>query len=83
MERIGFARPIIDFSDDRNIKVWRNKRGTKNRILLLHEEEKYLVVLEDRQDYILPWTAYFIEYDNHLCKLLAEYQEFIKKQGTP
>lgn len=54
MERIGYPKPIIDFSDSEKIKVWRNKRGVSERILLFHEEEKYLVVLEDRKDYILP-----------------------------
>jgi len=80
MERIGYPKPIIDFSDSEKIKVWRNKRGTSERILLLHEEEKYLVVLEDRKDYILPWTAYTVEDKSRLRKLLAEYQVYTKKQ---
>ena len=82
MERIGFPKPIIDFSDNENLKVWRNKRGTSERILILHETEKYLVVLEDRKDYILPWTAYLVEDSSRLCKLLAEYQNYIKKQES-
>jgi len=82
MERIGYPKPIIDFSDNKKIKVWRNKRGTSERILLLHEEEKYLVILDDRKDYILPWTAYTIENNSRLRKLLAEYQEYIKKQES-
>ena len=82
MERIGFPKPIIDFSDSEKIKVWCNKRGTSERILLLHEEEKYLVVLENRKDYILPWTAYTVENSNRLRRLLAEYQNYIKKQES-
>ena len=82
MERIGYPKPIIDFSDDEKLKVWRNKRGTNERILLLHEDEKYLIVLEDRKDYILPWTAYMIEYNSQLRKLLIEYQNYIKKQES-
>jgi len=82
MERIGFPKPIIDFSDNEKIKVWRNRRGTSERILLFHEEEKYLVILEDRKDYILPWTAYTVEENSRLRKLLAEYQDYIKKQGS-
>ena len=82
MERIGYPKPIIDFSDSEKIKVWRNKRGTSERILLLHEEEKYLVILEDRKDYILPWTAYTVEDNSRLRKLLAEYQCYIKKQES-
>jgi len=82
MERIGFPKPMIDFSDDSNLKVWRNKRGTNERILILHETERYLVVLEDRKDYILPWTAYLIEDDSRLKRLLAEYLCYINKQGS-
>ena len=82
MERIGFPKPMIDFSDNENLKVWRNKRGTSKRILILHETERYLVVLEDRKNYILPWTAYLIEDDNRLRRLLAEYRYYIKKQES-
>jgi len=82
MERIGYPKPMIDFSDDINLKVWRNKRGTSERILILHETERYLVVLEDRKNYILPWTAYFIEDDSRLRRLLAEYDHYVKKQGS-
>ncbi len=74
MERIGFPRPMINNSDHPVLKVWRNKRGTKDRILILHEIEKYIVILEDRKDYILPWTAYYIEHENRIRKLIKEYE---------
>jgi hypothetical protein len=83
MERIGYPKPIIESSYHEKIRVWRNKRGTSERILLLHEEEKYLVILEDRQDYILPWTAYYVEDNSRLRKLLSEYQSYNKKQESP
>ena len=82
MERIGFPKPMIDFSDDDDLKVWRNIRGTSERILILHPAERYLVVLEDRKDYILPWTAYLIEDDSRLRRLLREYQCYINEQGS-
>ena len=81
MERIGFPKPMIDFSSDENLKVWRNKRRTSERILILHEAERYLVVLEDRKSYILPWTAYLIKEDSRLRRLLMEYQQYIKSKG--
>jgi hypothetical protein len=80
MERIGFPKPMIDFSDAKDLKVWRSKRGTSDRVLILHETERYLVVLDDRKNYILPWTAYMIVHDNQLRRLLSEYQHYIKKQ---
>jgi len=50
MERIGYPKPIINNSGHSDLKVWRNKRGNKERILILHEEEKYIVILEDRKN---------------------------------
>lgn len=76
LERIAFPRPMIDNSTHPYLKVWRNTRGTSNRILIYHENEKYLVVLEDRGDYILPWTAYVVEHSFRQKKLLAEYEVY-------
>ena len=69
LERISFPRPMIDNSTHPFLKVWRNKRGTNERILIFHEDESYLIVLEDRGDFILPWTAYLVEYKNRRIKL--------------
>ncbi|MBN7816855.1 hypothetical protein [Algoriphagus pacificus] len=78
LERMPFPRPLIDNSTHPYLKVWRNKRGNKERILIYHEAEAYLVVLEDRGDYILPWTAYLVEYSNRQKKLIDEYEAYIK-----
>lgn len=78
MERIGFPRPIIDQSTHSSLRVWKVKRGTKDRILILHEQEKYLVVLDDRKDYILPWTAYYIENESRVKRYIKEYEEYKK-----
>jgi len=86
MERIAWPRPIIDKSVHSYLKVWRNVRrgkgGTKNRILILHEAEKYLVILDERKDYILPWTAYLIKGSGQLQKHLNEYKNY-QKQKPP
>lgn len=80
MERISWPRPMIDDSTHAHLKVWRNVRrgngGRKNRILILHEEEKYLVVLDDRGDYILPWTAYYLTNNHKMQKHLREYEAY-------
>ncbi len=80
MERIGYPRPIIDKHENEKIRVWKNKRGRKNRILLLHEEENYLVVLEDRGKFIIFWTAYYIEHHNKIRRLIKEYEEYINAE---
>lgn len=78
MERIAWPRPIIINSPDADLKVWENKRGNKTRILILHEKESYLVILEKRKKYILPWTAYLVDYPNQKERLLKEYEEYLK-----
>jgi hypothetical protein len=86
MERIAWPRPMIDNSEHNYLKVWRNVRrgqgGTKNRILILHELECYLVVLEDRGDYILPWTAYYLRNSKELGKKIKEYNDYLKAENA-
>lgn len=77
MESIGFPRPMIDNSHLKELRVWRNIRGRAKRILIYCEKERYLVVLDDRGDFILPWTTYHIEYNNQNRKLIREYEEYI------
>ena len=77
-ERIRWPKPVIDRSDDSEIKVWRNKRGREERICLWLERENYLVILADRGDYILPWTAYLSEQPHRQNKLRKEYEEYWK-----
>ncbi len=81
MERISYPKFLIENSTSEVLKVWKNKRHGKNRILIYHEEEEYLVVLDDRKDYILPWTAFLITYPNQRRKYLKEYEAYIKSQN--
>lgn len=79
MERMPFPAPMINHSTHPYLKVWRNTRNrNKQRILIFHEAESYLVVLDDRGDYILPWTAYFVEHGYRKRRLLQEYEEYIR-----
>lgn len=82
MERMPFPRPMIDCSNCESLRVWRVKRGSKERILIFHEEESYLVVLEDRGSYILPWTAYLVEYPNKRRRLIKEYEAYISAEAA-
>lgn len=85
MERIAWPSPMINESEHPYLKVWRNirrgKGGTKNRILILHEEEQFLVVLDDRDNFILPWTAYYLEHAWQVKKKIKEYESFKKAEA--
>ena len=80
MERMPYPRPIIDNSGHKDLRVWRNKRKNKERILILNEIKQYLVILEDRGDYILPWTAYYVEYPSQIKRLIKEYESYINTE---
>ena len=75
-ERIRWPKPVIENDGNPCIKVWRNKRGREERVCLWLEEENYLVVLADRGDYILPWTAYLVEQSHRQKKLQKEFDAY-------
>lgn len=80
MERISWPAAMINKSEHPYLKVWENTRANKTNILIFHEEENYLLVLRKAKDYILPWTAYLIEYKSRKEKLLKEYEVYIKSK---
>lgn len=76
MERIKWPAFLINNSEHPYLKVWENKRGNKNNILIFHVEAHYLVILRKGKDYLLPWTAYLIEHNARKNKLLKEYEAY-------
>ncbi|EPA0351957.1 hypothetical protein AAIH29_02590 [Pseudomonas aeruginosa] len=68
-ERIRWPRPIIENASDTALKVWREPNGSGHRVLIWFSEAEYLVVLDERKDYILPWTAYPVEREHQQKKL--------------
>lgn len=78
-ELISWPRPIIEHEVESDVLVWKESHGRSGtRILLYLEEERYLVVLADRGDYILPWTAYPIEREHQHKKYIRRYERSIK-----
>jgi hypothetical protein len=73
-ERIRWPRPIIELADAKGVKVWASIRNNERRIHLWLESEDYLVVLADRGDYLLPWTAFLITRDHTRRKLQKDYE---------
>ena len=80
-ERIRWPKPIIEHDDDPAIKIWSNRRGRDNRVCLWLIRENYLVILADRGDYILPWTAYLVEQPHRQRKLMQEYEAYWRKES--
>lgn len=82
-ERIRWPRPVIENDTDPAVKVWENKRKSETRILLWLEQDEYLVILADRKEYILLWTAYMVTRDHQKNKLEREYQRYKKANAAP
>jgi hypothetical protein len=80
-ERIRWPRPIIENSLDPSLKVWTNTRKGDPRVLLWLEEEEYLVVMADRNGYMLFLTAYPVDQPHRKRKLLKEFEDWQKEQG--
>lgn len=80
-ERIRWPRPIIELADTKGVKVWTSIRNNELRIHLWLESEDYVVVLADRRDYLLPWTAYPVTWDHTRRKLQKDYEACRNAEG--
>ena len=83
-ERIRWIRAFIEnyecnaslCNDCKGVKVWREPYKSKIRVHILLEEERFIVILEERKGYFLLITAFYLNYDNSLEKQLKHYEQF-------
>lgn len=82
-ERINWPRPIMDEFDDSppgtsscRLLWWTELRGTETRYHLAPNDFSYVVVVADRGEFVLPWTAYFVEHAHRREKLRKKWSEF-------
>ena len=83
-ERIPWAKPTIEECDSWELKVWEEKRRGEERICIwleLDDEPDYFIVLNSRKGYLLPWTAFVLEYEHEKRKKEKAYQRWLKKAG--
>lgn len=78
-ERIRWPRPIIENTADNTLKVWREPNGSGHRVLIWFAAAEYLVVLDERKNYILPWTAYPVEREHQRRKLEQRWKRYRKE----
>jgi len=78
-ERIRWPRPIIINSTKSSIKFWKNTRKGETRICLWLVDQEYLVVLAERKNYVLPWTAYLATRGHQKRKLQKEFEDYWKE----
>ena len=81
-ERIKWVRSFIEnytcdpslCIDCDGIKVWSEPYKNTSRVYLLSEEEWYVVIVERRKRYVLLITAYYIDYDHTMDKLIRRWE---------
>lgn len=85
-ERIGWVKPIMEKFDlqnnDTDILWWIEKRGSEQRFHLALKDFSYLVVIANRGEYVLPWTAFYIEYEHQRQKLKKKYESYWNNKKT-
>ena len=75
-ERIAWPRPGITNCNVAGVKVWSVSHGQEQRISIWLEEDDYVIILADRGDYLLPWTAFHVTQDHYRRKLQRQYDEW-------
>ncbi len=68
-ERIRWARPLIENETHADLRVWTERKRGDNRIHIWHCAEDYVVVISERRGFYIPWTAFYVNYDNYRMKL--------------
>lgn len=81
-ERIAWPRAIIEAIQTDQILWWKEKRGASERYILALPDFSYVVVVDDRGEYVLPWTAYCVEYDHQRRKLSKKHQQYWSDQKS-
>jgi hypothetical protein len=79
-ERIAWPRVVIEAIQGNNVCVWPTIRGNEKRVVIALADFSYIVVLADRGDYVLPWTAYCVERKHRRDKLCREYEKAMMAQ---
>jgi hypothetical protein len=81
-ERIRWPRPTMEeytgrcpTLGDRTV-WWQAERRGEARVHLALPDFSYVVVVVDRGEYVLPWTAFCVEYEHQREKKRREYEEY-------
>lgn len=73
-ERIAWPRAIIDNCGDSCLKIWSEEVRGDLRVHVWCEVAEYLLILADRGDYVLPWTAYPVVLPHRKRKLQERWE---------
>lgn len=82
-ERLHWIKPSIETNhlvtcNQQCFVAYIKRVRNKDRVHLLNKEDRYMIVLEEREDYYLLVTAYYIEHENTLRRKISESEELYK-----
>lgn len=78
-ERIRWPRCIIDACTGDKVRLWPQERRGESRVAIATPDFSYLVVLADRKEYVLLWTAFHVDRDHQRRKYEKEYNAYLAK----
>jgi hypothetical protein len=72
---------MIESVDGGRVRCWEQSRDGEKRIALATEDFSYVVILADRGTYLLPWTAFYVEYEHGRRRKRHEYDEWVARNA--
>lgn len=77
-ETIAWPAFILNYClyECKELLMWRNRRKGKARVLFWCRDIDYVVILEEREDFYIFWTAYPVKYDHTRRQFLREWQQY-------
>lgn len=75
-ERIRWPRAIIYALGSERVKAWPNERKRDRRIVIALPDFSYAVILADRKDYIMLWTAYCVDEGYRRKQMRREWERY-------
>lgn len=80
-ECVRWLRPMIEAVGTSRVRCWRNqRRANEKRVVIALGDFSFVVVLADRGDRFLLWTAYPVGYRNRREALRKEYEAYVSSQ---
>ena len=82
-ERISWPRPIIDYSKEASVSVWKKDINRETRIHIWLEALDYIVVLSEKPKVVVLVTAFCINYESYRRKLRRDRDNYLQMQKPP
>jgi hypothetical protein len=88
-ERIRWPRPMMEAFPNRKpdgadrVLWWKSTRRNEERFVLALGDFSYVVVVAERADCVLPWTAFMVGQEHRRRKLEREYEDYWRNHPCP